>query len=348
MLQEVFSKRQHHGRVGIYVAEIGLNHNGDIAIAKSMVEAAAVAGADAVKFQTIVPELLNSVYTTSLLENGKDDKVDVSQIDFFSRFTLTADDYFQLKNLAESLGMVFFSAPFDKKSLALLEDIGVSLYKIASSEVSNIQLIRSIAATGKPAIMSTGISLKDSIKNAVETYKTSGGGEMVLLHCVSNYPVAAENINARRVASLRREFGLHTGFSDHSNGTKAMVLAAAFGARIFEKHFTIDSNYDCPDKAVSASPKEFSAMINEVEESIMMLGDGDIDFGASEEPVAKAACRSLFAGRNISAGSLIAEDDIMALRPGVGISAVSIDSLVGRKVKVAIEKDKLLRLEFFE
>lgn len=347
MFDDVFVKRFQKRR-GIYIAEIGLNHNGDVSVAKSMIEAAAVAGADAVKFQTIVPELLNSIYTNSLLESGHDNRADNNPIDFFARFSLSLNDYIELKKLAESLGLTFFSAPFDSVSLALLEDVGLSVYKIASSEVTNLPLVRAIAKTGKPAVISTGISLKTSIAQAIEVFKREGGGKVALMHCISNYPVNPQDVNISRIAALKQEFGLETGFSDHSKGSKAMVLAAAFGARIFEKHFTIDRDYDCPDKVVSVAPEEFSALINDVEEAIVMLGDGVIDFGASEAPVARAASRSLFASRDIAAGSVVVEEDLKALRPGVGISAALLESCIGRKTKVAIAKDRLLRMEYFE
>jgi sialic acid synthase SpsE len=147
----------------------------------------------------------------------------------------------------------------------------------------------------------------------------------------------------KRIVSLRDEFSLHVGFSDHSVTNRAMITAAVLGARIFEKHFTIDRNFECPDKAVSASPDDFRLMIEEVEESIAMLGTGAIDYGAAEEPVARAARRRLFAARFIPAGSAIRPDDIIALRPGVGISAGRIDEIIGRKTRTDIEKDHLIR-----
>jgi N-acetylneuraminate synthase/N,N'-diacetyllegionaminate synthase len=347
MLEGIFNPEK-KGRSGIYIAEIGLNHNGDPDTARRMILSAAEAGADAVKFQTIVPELLNSVYTKALLETGRESYTDRSAIDFFAAFSFSADQYRNLKALAEERGLVFFSAPFDSESVALLEDIGVPLYKIASSEVTNIPLIRRIAATGRPAVMSTGISSRNDIMKAVETFRSAGGSGLVLLHCVSNYPLNPRDANMQRIISLRDEFGLHVGFSDHSVTNRAMIMAAVMGARIFEKHFTIDRNFECPDKAVSAAPDDFRLMIEEVEESIAMLGSGAIDFGAAEEPVARAARRSLFAARFIAAGSAINPDDIIALRPGVGMPAGGIDELIGRKTRTDIEKDHLLRPGDFE
>ncbi len=341
MLDEIFNPGK-KGRKGIYIAEIGLNHNGDADTARRMIESAAEAGADAVKFQTIVPELLNSVYTKALLETGRESYADRSVLDFFTAFSFSADQYRNLKEQAEERDLVFFSAPFDSGSVDLLEEVGPPLYKIASSEVTNIPLIRKIASTGRPAIMSTGISYAEDIRKAVETFRSAGGSELVLFHCVSTYPLDPRDANMNRITSLRDEFGLHVGFSDHSVTNRAMIMAAVMGSRIFEKHFTIDRNFECPDKAVSAAPDDFRLMIEEVEESIAMLGSGDIDFGASEEPVARAARRSLFAARFIAAGRAIKPDDIIALRPGVGIPAGRIDEIIGRKARTDIEKDHLL------
>ena len=343
---EIFNKHPH--KRGVYIAEIGLNHNGDPKIAAAMIESAALAGASAVKFQTIVPELLNSIYTSSLLRHENELRPDYGAIGFFRSFALTFEDYVSLKALAEKFGLLFFSAPFDVDSLKMLEKLNISLYKIASSEVTNIQLIKKIAQTGKSAIISTGMSLNSEIAAAIDAFKTAGGEKLALLHCVSNYPASSEDINLNRILSLKREFGLEIGFSDHTRGWKAAVLASAIGVRVFEKHFTIDKNYDCPDKDVSLSSDEFSSMIDEVEEAILMLGDGSIDYGESEKGVALAARRSLFANRDIRSGSIISEDDIVALRPGTGIPASAIGSLIGRRAKTDIAKDAVLLAGYFE
>ena len=340
--------KKHPDKKGVYIAEIGLNHNGDPAMAAAMIESAAAAGASAVKFQTIVPELLNSIYTPSLLNYEDELKPDYEAINFFSPFALTFEDYTSLKNLAEKLGLLFFSAPFDVDSLDMLKKLNIDLYKIASSEVTNIRLIKKIAQTGKPVILSTGMSSRSEIADAIDVFKTAGGKKLALLHCVSNYPTLPEHINLNRILSLKHEFGFEIGFSDHTKGWKAAVVAATVGVRIFEKHFTIDKNHDCPDKETSLSPDEFRLMIDEVEEAILMLGDGRIDCGESEKKVALSARRSLFANRDIRSGSIVSEDDIIALRPGTGIPASAIDNFIGRRVKIDIAKDTVLHADHFE
>ena len=340
--------KKHPDKKGIYIAEIGLNHNGDPAAAAAMIESAAAAGASAVKFQTIVPELLNSIYTSSLLNDENELKPDYEAINFFSSFALAFEDYVSLKTLAEKLGLLFFSAPFDVASLDMMKKLDIDLYKIASSEVTNIMFIKKIAQTGKPVIMSTGMSSSGEIAAAIDVFRTAGGEKLALLHCVSNYPPSPEHINLNRIVSLKREFGLEIGFSDHTKGWKAAAMAAVLGVRIFEKHFTIDKNHDCPDKEISLSPDEFRLMIDEVEGAILMLGDGRIDYGESEKEVALSARRSLFANHDIRSGSIVSEDDIVALRPGKGIPASAIYSVIGRRVKTDIAKDAVLRTDYFE
>lgn len=352
MLKEIFLKNKKAEscakKQGVYIAEIGLNHNGDFLLAKEMTEAASMAGADGVKFQTIKPELLNSVYTRSLMESGRCDYADTSVLDFFKRFSFSEDEYAEIKFFAEGLGLVFFSSPFDAESLALLEALETPVYKIASSEVTNLQLIERIGATGKPALMSTGISQGEEIGAAIDAFRNAGGGELGLLHCVSAYPTEPADANLMRIVRLREEFKTETGFSDHSRDGRALPLAGAVGARIFERHFTVDRNLDCPDKDVSSDPEQFRKIIEETEQAILMAGDGSIGFGKAEESAAKNARRSLFAAVNISAGAVVKETDIIALRPGAGISAAKYKEICGLRAKANIPAGSLLAYDMFE
>lgn len=342
-----FTASGKQGRHGFYIAEIGLNHNGSAETAEKMIRSAAAAGADAVKFQTIDPGKLNSVFTKSLLETGDCSEKDYSVIQFFDQFSLTEAEYVHLKKTAEELGLVFFSSPFDAGSVAFLERLDVPMYKIASSEVTNLHLIREIGRTGKTALMSTGICRKQEIAEAIDTFTKAGGGELVLLHCVANYPVENRDVNLLRIPALKKEFGLETGLSDHSRNGQAVPAAAALGSRIFERHFTVDRNFPCPDKDVSSDPEEFSKIILASENVFYMLGSGRIDYGENEAPVAVAARRSLFAAKNIAAGELITEDSIVALRPGTGMSASYFYRVVGRRPKVFIPEGVLLKPEYF-
>jgi sialic acid synthase SpsE len=336
----------HSERRALYIAEIGLNHNGDMDTALAMIASAARAGADAVKFQAFVPELMNSVYTADLLGSGRELKRDSSMVDFFRRFVFDREQYRVLRSAAEEAGTIFFSSVFDAGSLDMMEGVGVPLYKLASSEVTNHPLIGAVADTGKPAILSTGMASEEEIDMAVSLFRKRSGAELVLLHCVSLYPARADQVNLSRIPSLARRFGAPVGFSDHSREAITPALAACMGARIFEKHFTIDRFHDCPDKDISFTPEEFTGMIGSVETAVAMIGDGTISSGSAEAGTARASRRSLFARRLIPRGATIGEDHLVALRPGVGIPAYDIGLVAGRRAGVDIPEGYLIRKEY--
>jgi sialic acid synthase SpsE len=336
----------HTGRKAIYIAEIGLNHNGDLETAMAMISLAARSGADAVKFQAFVPELMNSEYTADLLGSGTEKTRDTSTADFFRRFVFDRDQYRRLREAAGKAGTVFFSSVFDLDSLRLMEDLGVPLYKLASSEVTNHPLVEAVARTGKPAVMSTGMATEEEIDAAVSLFRKAGGAELVLMHCVSLYPARADQANLARIPALARRYGLATGFSDHTREGFTPMLAAALGARIFEKHFTIDRFHDCPDKDISCTPEEFAGMIESVETAIAMTGGGAISYEGAEAVTARAARRSLFARRPIPRGSVIERDSLVALRPGTGIPPSEIEDVAGKRSLVDIPEGHLIRREY--
>ncbi len=328
----------------IFIAEIGLNHNGSLKEADEMITAAARAGADAVKFQTFNPRLMNSPYTKDLLQSGTDKKKDFETIEFLSRFVLTGNDYELLKEKANREGVLFFSSPFDAESVDLLERLDVPMYKVASSEVTNTLLLRKIAETGKPVIMSTGMSGEDDLDNAVAILK-GGAGELALLHCVSLYPLEGSEANLRRIVSLKNRYGLPTGISDHSRDFKTSVYGAVLGARIFERHFKLSSDHDCPDKDVSLTPEQFGMMKEEITSALNSLGSGRISFEGREADTARAAKRSLFAAEDIARGEVISDKNIVCLRPGTGIPANMIDEITGSEAVRNIKKDSLIKYE---
>ncbi len=341
MLDSIIQNR----RKALYIAEIGLNHNGDPDMAVKMIQAAAQAGADLVKFQTFVPELMSSVYTKDLMDGGIELQRDTGLVDFFRKFVFDRDQYRVLQSAAAEAGVVFFSSVFDRESLELMEELGVPLHKLASSEVTNHPLIRAVAETGKSVILSTGMSSEEEIAMAVDLYRKAGGTELVLLHCVSLYPTPADQVNLARIPALAQRFGLAVGFSDHTREAVTPMLAAAMGARIFEKHFTIDRFYECPDKDISCTPEEFAGMIGSVENAVAMTGTGAVAYGRDEAGTARGARRSLFARRFIPAGKTIEENDLVALRPGVGISPSDLARVVGKRCRVDIPADYLIRRE---
>jgi N,N'-diacetyllegionaminate synthase len=344
----LFSRDIFPGKDLVFVAEIGLNHNGSIDIARNMVKEAYNAGADAVKFQTFIPEMMNSVYTDSLVKYGTEKQPETKEIDFFRKFVLSRDEYNELMLLTSRLKMEFFSSPFDIESVDLLEQLGVKFYKIASSEVTNHILLRKIASTEKPVIMSTGISTKDEISMAIELLKKNGAPDIILLHCVSLYPLPIENANLNRITSLKNLFGLETGYSDHTRNSKTCEIAAALGARIFEKHMTLNRKMECPDKEVSLAPDELKTFIQSIRQVKKALGSSQINFSDSEKEVARLARKSLFAKRTIPKGKVLTADDVVPKRPGIGIPVYKLNSIISKITNTEIKEDHLIRLEYFD
>lgn len=343
MLNNIFNNKKI-----VFIAEIGLNHNGDIALAEEMIAAAAKAGADAVKFQTFIPEKMNSPYTSSLMKNGEDKDPDYGIIDFFRKFTFTADQWKKLKKVSDTCGTEFFSAPFDSESVDLLEKMDVRLYKVASSELTNTPLIRKIGATKKPVLLSTGMAFEKDIDLCLMNLKQYGNSETILLHCVSLYPAAKKEANLKRIISLGEKFRIPVGLSDHTAGYESAMIAAALGAVVIEKHFMIDKNHGCPDKDVSLTADGFKEMTEKVNDALSLTGNGIIQYSGREADTALGARKSLFTSKKITAGEILSVDSVIALRPGVGISPNMIDEITGKKSKIDINEGSLLRWEYFE
>lgn len=343
MLNNIFNNKKI-----VFIAEIGLNHNGDPALAEEMIVKASEAGADAVKFQTFIPEKMNSPYTSSLLKSGDEKNPDYGIIDFFNKFTFSEEQWKKLKEVSDKCGTEFFSAPFDAESVELLERMNVRLYKIASSELTNTPLVRKIAAAGKPVLLSTGMASETDIELSLKNLKESGNPETTLLHCVSLYPANKNEANLKRIASLRDRFGIPVGLSDHTSDYETAIIAAAMGATVIEKHFKTDENHDCPDKDVSLTAPGFKEMTEKVRETLEILGDGRIQYSGRESDTALAARKSLFASKKIAAGETLTEKSVIALRPGMGISPNMIDDITGKKSKIDINEGSLLKWEYFE
>ncbi|MCX8123042.1 MAG: N-acetylneuraminate synthase family protein [Spirochaetes bacterium] len=321
----------------VFIAEIGLNHNGRLEEAIDLVKKAAEAGADLVKFQIFNAEKFYSVYANSLI-NNEEPHYDDWAMHFFKKFELSFDDYKTLQQVAFDNGVVFFASCFDDDSFDMMECLEVPLYKIASSEITNVPLLKKIASTHKPVIVSTGISFQYEIAHAVHLFQKEKC-HIVLLHCVSLYPVPHSVVNISRIHTLQQLFNVPVGFSDHSNDNRASIMAVALGARVFEKHFKLSSDHDCVDKNVSLTPEEFKDYVADITEACEMMGDGSVDYSNDEAMVARSARRSIFAARDIPAGTKIQYSDIIVKRPGVGLSPLYIEDIVGKKVMRTITKD---------
>lgn len=327
----------------LVVAEVGVNHNGDRDLGLRQLRAAAATGAQAVKFQSFKAEELATksapmaAYQTRSQEAG--------QFAMLKRLELPDEDFLAYLREGEHLGVVAFSTPFDTSSAQRLATLGAKVMKVPSGEITNLELLRGIARTGLPTIISTGMSDLDEVRRAVETHQSAGGGPIALLHCVSSYPAPLEQMNLRAIETLRHEFGGPVGLSDHSIGPAAAIAAVALGAVIIEKHFTIDHSLPGPDHAMSMEPREFAELVTTLHKLQSGLGTGEKTPVAAEMDIRRVVRRSLFAARAIPSGTVLTRELFVAKRPGGGIGPEAIDGLVGKRAVRDIAADEMLRPE---
>lgn len=319
------------------IAEMSANHNQDFDKAVAIIRAAKEAGADAIKIQTYTPDTItidcdNEYFRIKgTLWEGR------TLHDLYGEAYTPWEWQPRLKAEADKLGLVFFSTPFDHTAVDFLEEMGVPCHKIASFELVDIPLIRKVAATGKPVIMSTGMATEEEIKEAVDAFKDAGGGELALLKCTSAYPAPPEEMHLRTIPYLAETFGVTAGLSDHSMGIEMPIAAVALGARIIEKHFCLDREENGPDSAFSLEPDEFRAMVDGVRKVEKALGE--VRFALTEKQKESAVFRrSLFAVRDIAAGEPLTEDNVRSIRPGHGMHTRHLSEVLGRKAACNIEK----------
>jgi len=318
----------------LVVAEVGNNHEGDVGRAEELVRRAAQAGAQAVKFQTIVPERLVSPSQTARIEQLR-------------RLCLGYDDFERLAEVASQAGIMFMSTPFDLESARRLAPL-VPAFKIASSDNNFVQLLQAVAGTGKPVLLSTGLADLKQVKRscavmeAVWKRKKRSPG-LALLHCVSSYPAPAESANLLAIRTLAAKTRYTVGYSDHTLGIEAAVASVALGARVIEKHFTLSKTQSAfRDHQLSAEPAELAELVRRVKQLQSMLGDGVKAPHPVEAAVGQAARRSIVARRALAAGHKIAAADLDWLRPGGGLAPGEEKKLVGRRLKRAVQAGEML------
>jgi len=318
------------------VAEAGVNHNGDLALANQLIEAAAAAGADAVKFQTFRGERLVSPAARKAAYQTAATGAQGSQLDMLRRLELPPEAFGDLKRRCDALGMVFLSTPFDEASADLLEALGIAAFKIPSGEVTNLSLLDHVGRKGRPVILSTGMSTLEEVRAAVDTLRAAGAQGVVVLHCVSSYPADPADANLRAMATLAAAFHAPVGYSDHTPGIEVALAAAALGACVIEKHVTLDRTLPGPDHRASLEPAGFAALVRGVRLVESALGDGRKRPMPSEADTAAAARRSLVAARDVPAGARLTDEALAVLRPGTGLSPALRARVVGRVAKVHI------------
>ena len=335
------------GQPCFIIAEAGVNHNGDMEIARRLVEAAAQAGADAVKFQTFTAERIVTPDACKADYQLQTTDTDESHYEMLKRLELSAEMHQELIVHCRNQDILFLSTPFDERSADFLEELGIAAFKIPSGEITNLPFLAHVARKGKPMIVSTGMSCLGEVETAVQTIKDTGNQDLILLHSVSNYPADPSDINLRAMQTLTTAFKVPVGYSDHTEGSEVAIAAVALGACLIEKHFTEDRNLPGPDHRASLEPEELKTLVNSIRTVETALGHGRKEPAASEANTAKSARKSLVSALKISAGTKITRDMIKIKRPGTGIAPTFLPTILGMKINRPLDKDEVLRWEHF-
>ncbi len=330
------------------MAEAGVNHNGSVQRARSLVDAAVSAGADAIKFQSFHAERLvtrdavKADYQTATTGDAE------SQYQMLKKLELSTEDHHVLFKYCRDKNILFLSTPFDEQNADLLFDLGVGAFKIGSGDVTNLPLLRYVAAKQRPVIMSSGMSTMADVRAAFTAMQDSGCRELALLHCVSSYPADPADVNLRAMRELAHTFNIPCGFSDHTLGHDIALAAVALGACILEKHLTLDHALPGPDHACSLEPDEMAQLVKAVRDVEAALGDGCKKPTAAECALGAVARRSITTACNIPRGFVVKIDDLVMRRPGTGLPPSSLSAVIGRRARIDIAEDTLISMDMLE
>jgi N-acetylneuraminate synthase/N,N'-diacetyllegionaminate synthase len=327
------------------IAEAGVNHNGDLNMAKKLVDSAVDACADAIKFQTYKTENIVSPFAGKVPYQIDNSTEGESQFEMLKTLELSFTAFRELIDYCNQRDILFLSTPFDAESADFLDKSDMPLFKVPSGEITNLPFLTHIARKGKPLIISTGMAYIGEVEKAIYTVEETGNHDIVLLHCVSNYPADPSNINLYAMTTLKTAFDLPVGFSDHTMGTEIAFAAVALGACVIEKHFTLDRNLRGPDHRASLEPGELKVMIQGIRNIQSALGKSRKKPAVSELETAAAVRKSLVAARDIPAGTLISADEISIKRPGTGLPPDMMPFILGRRAKKDIPSGKFLTLD---
>lgn len=324
------------------IAEAGVNHNGSLKLAKQMIEEAARAGADYIKFQTFKPEKLVSKYAQKADYQKKTTGNNESQLQMLEKLALSYDDFVELKRYCEQSGIGFLSTPFDEDSIRFLDSLDMDFWKIPSGEITNYPYLVQIAQTGRDIVLSTGMCEMDEIADAMKVLEESGAGNISLLHCNTEYPTPYEDVNLLAMKQMRTAFKKQVGYSDHTVGIEVPIAAVALGAEIIEKHFTLDKNMEGPDHEASLEPQELAQMVSAIRHIEKSLGDGNKKRTASEQHNVVAVRKSIVAKCEIHTGELFTEKNLTVKRPSNGISPMKWNEIIGTRAKRDFLEDELI------
>lgn len=330
----------------LIIAEAGVNHNGNLEMARQLVAAAAASGADIVKFQTFSARKLVTSGAAKAAYQIATTGNDEGQLEMIRKLELSRQDHEMLINECRRHGIRFFSTAFDTDSFDMLMDMGLDQVKIPSGELTNLPLLRHMTRHGLPVMLSTGMATLGEVEAAVDVIERNGTPRerITVLHCTTEYPAPMEDVNLRAMLSMKAAFGVQVGYSDHTPGIEIPVAAVALGATIIEKHFTLDCNLPGPDHKASLEPDQFKAMVDAIRNVEVALGDGIKRPSASELKNKPIARKSLVAARHIRAGERFSAENLTAKRPGTGISPMQWDAVIGRVAVRDFQTDELIEL----
>lgn len=326
------------------IAEAGVNHNGDIKLAKKMVDVAKQAGVDYIKFQTFSPEKLVSKYAQKAKYQKENTNSDESQLKMLQKVALSKSEFKHLKEYCSEVGIGFISTPFDNDSINFLEEFDMDFWKIPSGEITNLPYLEKIANTGRKVIMSTGMCEVEEILNAISVLENNGTNDIVLLHCNTQYPTPYEDVNLKAMYAIEKATGKPVGYSDHTQGIEVPIAAVAMGAVVIEKHFTLDKGMDGPDHKASLEPDELTQMVSSIRKIEKALGDGKKEPSESEKENINVARKSIVASKTIKKGTVFSEDNITVKRPGNGISPMRWYDVIGQTAMRDYEEDEMIEL----
>lgn len=326
------------------IAEAGINHNGNIEIAKKMIDAASEAGVDAIKFQTFQTEKLvckNAEKATYQKENTNDSE---SQFDMLKSCELSKQDHIELIKYCHEKNILFLSTPFDIDSVHLLVELKIPIIKIPSGEITNLPYLRIIAKTGKDIIISTGMSQLEEVRKAIKVLQENGAGNITILHCNTQYPTPMKDVNLRAMVTMQNELDMAVGYSDHTIGIEVSIAAVALGAMVIEKHFTLDRRMKGPDQQASIEPQELKQMVVSIRNIESALGSKEKAVSPSEAENKIVARKSIVAAKAIRKGEIFTEDNLTVKRPGIGMSPMCWDIVIGKVSDRDYEMDELISL----
>ncbi len=330
--------------MSIYIiAEAGVNHNGSFETALKMVDQAKAAGADCIKFQTFISKNLVSKSAGKAEYQKKTTDADESQLDMLKKLEISFSDFIALKDYCAAKEIDFLSTAFDFESIDFLESLDMKIWKIPSGEITNLPYLIRIAKTGKAIILSTGMSTMREIEDALDVLKTNRAGEITLLHCTTEYPAAVAHVNLKAMDTIRGAFGLPVGYSDHTQGIEISIAAAALGAVVIEKHFTLDAAMEGPDHKSSLEPSELKAMVSAIRRVEAALGDGKKEPSPEELQTLTVARKSITAKCTILKGECFTSENLTVKRPGTGISPMKWFNVIGQTADRDYQEDDLIQ-----